>query len=65
VGIDLNLELNVVLLQALCNDEQLRYPISSFLFWQVPVEARDNVETYELLHKSRNHGKGTVGACRR
>ena len=27
-----------------------RYPISSFLFWQVPVEARDDVEAYEFLH---------------
>ncbi|GAB6268881.1 MAG: hypothetical protein STSR0002_16230 [Smithella sp.] len=34
-----------------------RYPISSFLFWQVPTEARDDVEAYEFLHsvnKSRN-----------
>jgi len=27
-----------------------RYPISSFLFWQVPMEARDDVEAYEFLH---------------
>lgn len=27
-----------------------RYPISSFLFWQVPVDARDDVEAYEFLH---------------
>ncbi len=26
-----------------------RYPISSFLFWQVPIEERDDVETYEFL----------------
>jgi hypothetical protein len=30
-----------------------RYPISSFLFWQVPVEARDDVEAYEFLHTVR------------
>lgn len=26
-----------------------RYPISSFLFWQVPAEGRDDVEAYEFL----------------
>lgn len=30
-----------------------RYPISSFLFWQVPAEARDDVEAYEFLHTVR------------
>lgn len=33
------------------------YPISSFLFWQVPPESRDDVEAYEFLHsvsESRN-----------
>jgi hypothetical protein len=37
-----------------------RYPISSFLFWQVPVEGRDDVEAYEFLHtvsESRNRAK--------
>ncbi|MBA3241232.1 MAG: DUF262 domain-containing protein [Acidobacteria bacterium] len=37
-----------------------RYPISSFLFWQVPVEARDDVEAYEFLHtvrESRNRAQ--------
>ena len=28
-----------------------RYPISSFLFWQVPRDARDEVEAYEFLHR--------------
>lgn len=27
-----------------------RYPISSFLFWQVPPESRDDVEAYDFLH---------------
>jgi uncharacterized protein with ParB-like and HNH nuclease domain len=26
-----------------------RYPISSFLFWKVPPESRDDVEAYEFL----------------
>ena len=42
---------------ALFDSLMRRYPISSFLFWQVPVEARDDVEAYEFLHsvnKSRN-----------
>lgn len=30
-----------------------RYPISSFLFWQVPAEAKDDVEAYEFLHTVR------------
>jgi hypothetical protein len=37
-----------------------RYPISSFLFWQVPVDGRDDVEAYEFLHtvkESRNRAK--------
>ncbi|HPL64401.1 MAG TPA: DUF262 domain-containing protein [Syntrophales bacterium] len=37
-----------------------RYPISSFLFWQVPGEARDDVEAYEFLHtvkESRNRAQ--------
>lgn len=42
---------------ALFDSVMRRYPISSFLFWQVPTEARDDVEAYEFLHsvnKSRN-----------
>jgi hypothetical protein len=42
---------------ALFDSIMRRYPISSFLFWQVPTEARDDVEAYEFLHsvnKSRN-----------
>ncbi len=34
-----------------------RYPISSFLFWQVPADGDDDVEAYEFLHtvkESRN-----------
>lgn len=37
-----------------------RYPISSFLFWQVPPQARDDVEAYEFLHtvrESRNRAQ--------
>ena len=37
-----------------------RYPISSFLFWKVPVDEQDNVEAYEFLHivnPSRNRAK--------
>jgi hypothetical protein len=37
-----------------------RYPISSFLFWQVPVEGRDDVEAYEFLRtvkESRNRAQ--------
>jgi len=30
-----------------------QYPISSFLFWQVPAEGRDDVEAYEFLHAVR------------
>lgn len=36
-----------------------RYPISSFLLWQVPVQSRDDVEAYEFLHNvkdSQNRG---------
>jgi hypothetical protein len=39
-----------------------RYPISSFLFWQVPVEGRDDVEAYEFLRTvkdSRNRAQLT------
>jgi hypothetical protein len=39
-----------------------RYPISSFLFWQVPVDGRDNVEAYEFLRTvkvSRNRAELT------
>jgi hypothetical protein len=31
-----------------------RYPISAFLFWRVPPEARDDVEAYEFLHTVRS-----------
>src|SRR5579872_4012626 len=37
-----------------------RYPISSFLFWQVPPESHDDVEAYEFLHTvqgSRNRAR--------
>jgi len=42
---------------ALFDSLMRRYPISSFLFWQVPLESRDDVEAYEFLHsvnESRN-----------
>jgi hypothetical protein len=55
---------------ALFDSLMRRYPISSFLFWQVPVESRDDVEAYEFLHsvkESRNraslarvHGKRDI-----
>ena len=38
---------------ALFDSLMRRYPISSFLFWQVPPEARDDVEAYEFLHTVR------------
>src|SRR5260370_35920274 len=31
-----------------------RYPISSFLFWQVPVDGHDDVEAYEFLHMAKS-----------
>jgi hypothetical protein len=42
---------------ALFDSLMRRYPISSFLLWQVPMESRDDVEAYEFLHsvnESRN-----------
>lgn len=33
-----------------------RYPISSFLFWQVPLEGRDDVEAYEFLRTVKESG---------
>lgn len=52
---------------ALFDSLMRQYPISSFLYWQVPIESRDDVEAYEFLHsviESRNratltsvHGK--------
>jgi len=45
---------------ALFDSLMRRYPISSFLFWQVPPEARDDVEAYEFLHtvrESRNRAR--------
>jgi hypothetical protein len=45
---------------ALFDSLMRRYPISSFLFWQVPMESRDDVEAYEFLHsvnESRNRAK--------
>jgi hypothetical protein len=45
---------------ALFDSLMRRYPISSFLFWQVPAEGRDDVEAYEFLHtvnESRNRAK--------
>jgi hypothetical protein len=55
---------------ALFDSLMRRYPISSFLFWQVPVESRDDVEAYEFLRsvkESRNrallaklHGKSDI-----
>jgi hypothetical protein len=47
---------------ALFDSLMRRYPISAFLFWQVPVEARDDVEAYEFLctvKESRNRAKLT------
>jgi hypothetical protein len=38
------------------------YPISSFLFWQVPIEGRDDIEAYEFLstvRESRNRAQLT------
>jgi hypothetical protein len=55
---------------ALFDSLMRRYPISSFLFWQVPVESRDDVEAYEFLHSvkescnrallARVHGKPNI-----
>jgi hypothetical protein len=39
-----------------------RYPVSSFLFWQPPPDARDDVEAYEFLsavQESRNRARLT------
>jgi hypothetical protein len=47
---------------ALFDSLMRRYPISSFLFWEVPVDGRDNVEAYEFLHTvkaSRNRAELT------
>ena len=33
-----------------------RYPISSFLFWQVPKEARDDIEAYRFLNSVKEWG---------
>src|SRR5436853_2862813 len=41
---------------ALFDSLMRRYPISSFLFWHVPVEARDDVEAYEFLHTVSESG---------
>lgn len=41
---------------ALFDSLMRRYPISSFLFWQVPVESRDDVEAYEFLHNVKESG---------
>jgi hypothetical protein len=41
---------------ALFDSLMRRYPISSFLFWQVPVESRDDVEAYEFLYSVREFG---------
>lgn len=38
---------------ALFDSLMRRYPISSFLFWHVPMESRDDVEAYEFLHSVR------------
>ena len=40
------------------------YPVSSFLFWQVPAEGRDDVEAYELLRtvkESQNRAQFCFG----
>ncbi|MHB1563289.1 MAG: DUF262 domain-containing protein [Leptospirillum sp.] len=45
---------------ALFDSLMRRYPISSFLFWQVSADGRDDVEAYEFLHivkESRNRAK--------
>jgi len=45
---------------ALFDSLMRRYPISSFLFWQVPLDGRDDVEAYEFLQTvsgSRNRAK--------
>lgn len=33
-----------------------QYPISSFLFWQIPLASHDDVEAYEFLHTVRPWG---------
>lgn len=33
-----------------------KYPISSFLLWEVPKDARDEVEAYEFLHRVSEWG---------
>jgi hypothetical protein len=40
-----------------------RYPISSFLFWQVPMESRDDVEAYEFLHSVKESQNRAPLAC--
>ena len=45
---------------ALFDSLMRQYPISSFLFWQVPADGRDDVEAYEFLHtvrESRNRAQ--------
>jgi hypothetical protein len=40
---------------ALFDSLMRRYPISAFLFWQVPVDGRDDVEAYEFLHSVQSN----------
>ena len=39
---------------ALFDSLMRRYPISSFLYWQVPVESRDDVEAYKFLNSVKD-----------
>lgn len=41
---------------ALFDSIMRQYPISSFLFWQAPMEALDDVETYEFLFSVKEAG---------
>lgn len=41
---------------ALFDSLMRRYPISSFLFWEADVDARDDVEAYEFLHSVNESG---------
>jgi Protein of unknown function DUF262/Protein of unknown function (DUF1524) len=43
-------------ISALFDSLMRRYPISSFLFWEAPGDARDDVEAYEFLHSVKESG---------
>lgn len=50
---------------ALFDSLMRRYPISAFLFWQVPADGRDDVEAYEFLHSVQsNQNRARVARMR-